>query len=31
MVMTKECGLRGKVKGKNKEKCVNGAIVPDRP
>ena len=27
--MIKECGLRSETKGKNKEKCVNRAIVPD--
>ena len=28
--MIKECGLKNGMKGKNKEKCVNGAIVPDK-
>ena len=27
--MIKECGLKSETKGKNKEKCVNRAIVPD--
>ena len=27
--MSKECGLKSEMRGKNKEKCVNGAIVPD--
>ena len=28
--MIKECGLESEMKGENKEKCVYGAIVPDR-